>query len=52
MKQIKNAKELLDPKKGSVKKALTQGKYKEITDLREKNDIVNATFGFGSEDER
>jgi hypothetical protein len=52
MKQIKNTKELLDPKKGSVKKAITQGKYKEITDLTEKNDIVNATFGFGSKEEK
>ncbi|TCO79122.1 hypothetical protein [Marinisporobacter balticus] len=38
MKQIKNAKELLDPEKGAVKKAIEQGRVKEITDLREKND--------------
>lgn len=37
MNQIKNAKELSDPEKGSVKKAIEQGRVKEITDLREKD---------------
>ncbi|TCO79542.1 hypothetical protein EV214_102267 [Marinisporobacter balticus] len=36
MKQIKKAKEILDPEKGSVKKAMKKGRIKEIIDLKDK----------------
>ncbi|WP_199873067.1 hypothetical protein [Inediibacterium massiliense] len=52
MKPIKDAKELLDPEKGSVKRAVQDGKVKEITDLENKMDRVNAKSGFGIEEEK